>query len=69
MNNMSVKSKKSFKIALYSLLSILIFSFSLLLMPFEFFFISAIFVLIALRAMEKELKNFDRNTIQSAGRH
>jgi hypothetical protein len=51
-------SKNLTKIAIYVLFIIATFSLSLLFIPYEFFFFSAVVVLIALRGVEKEVMRF-----------
>lgn len=52
------------KICVYVLFIVAIFTFSLLTMPYEYFFVSAIVVLVALRGVEKELRHIDLKQFQ-----
>ena len=53
------EGRKTFRIVGYSFLIVAVFIISLFVIPFKFFFISAAFVLIALREVEKELHKTD----------
>ena len=48
--------KRMIKIVGYSVFVVMVFTFSLILLPLKFFFVPAFFVLVVLREVEKEVK-------------
>lgn len=68
MRDIATKFRNASKIVVYAVFILAIFSLSLFVMPFEFFFVSAVFVLIALRGVEKELEKFGHKPTQLFGR-
>ena len=60
--------KRTTRIAGYSFLIVAVFIVSLFVIPFKFFFISAAFVLIALREVEKELHKSDYKSVKFIGK-
>jgi len=55
------KKMNAAKIAVYIFFIIIIFGITLIFMPYEFFFFSAIIVLFALKEIEKEIMQFKKS--------
>lgn len=68
MRELSAKMRKNGKIVFYAVFIMTIFSISLFIMPFEFFFVAAVFVLVALRGVEKELQKLGPKPTHLFGR-
>ena len=68
MDNIYKSKRKVTRILGYFVVIVIVFVISLFVIPFKFFFISAAFVLIALREIEKEFHKSDMKTFRFFGK-
>jgi hypothetical protein len=68
MENFYDRRRNIARILWYSAGIVSVFVVSLFVIPFQYFFISAAFVLIALREVEKELHNIDVKSVRYLGK-